>query len=298
MIQLTNQRHRLLLFLALSATAVYALPTPTSLPDGLNFIIRSSGTTIADEIKCYSLPYGGIGIVSHLFTYWTVYWLGHCRKPYFPFSRLSKTTFDVAVAFIQIFITVTIAAITMVRCRQRWQFVLIALWKLIMSLVVGVWSFSSARRAKNNMHSDTRHIYSRPTAEVSNTFMWLYFISAGIGLVGLISLVKENFDNIIVEAATLLFVACIAFGVIAAVVLTMVFRVFGCCGYEEEGCFGFFALSFCELCWGTAVCMVAYGAFYSDIVLGGLADDLLGSPTGKARALYWVGWSFPLIADC
>ena len=110
--------------------------------------------------------------------------------------------------------------------------------------------------------------------------MWLYFISAGIGLAGLISLVKENFDNDIVAAATLLF------------------RLFGCCGYEEVRCFGFFALSVFELCWGTAVFMIAFGSFYRDIVLGGLADDLLGSPTGNAPALYWVSWSFLLIGDC
>jgi hypothetical protein len=120
----------------------------------------------------------------------------------------------------------------------------------------------------------------------------------GIGLVGLISLVKENFDNGIVAAATLLFIALMAFSVIFTVVLTMAFRLFGCCGYEEVRCFGFFALSVFELCWGTAVFMIAFGSFYSDIVLGSLADDLLGSPTGNARALYWVTWSFLLIGEC
>jgi hypothetical protein len=47
-----------------------------ALPSFLNVCLlvpTHKGQTIADNIKCYSLPYGSIGFASHLITYYTIF---------------------------------------------------------------------------------------------------------------------------------------------------------------------------------------------------------------------------------
>ena len=122
---------RLLSFTVFSllASCSHASPSPSWLAD----VLPQKGATISDALKCYSLPYGGIGFLSHILTYWTILCLGFGRKPYWPWSRLSAGKFDVCLSSLQVVATVSIAILTIARCRSRWQFVCIAVWKLVMS---------------------------------------------------------------------------------------------------------------------------------------------------------------------
>ena len=116
---------------------VNAISTPTWLKP----YIPVRGSTLEGEIKCYSLPYSGIGFVSHALTYWALYWLWKGRKPYWPWRKLSCGRLDIVFSVIQKITTVSFAAFTIATCKNRWQFITIAIWKLMLSPEVVVWGF-------------------------------------------------------------------------------------------------------------------------------------------------------------
>ena len=168
---------------------------PIQLPSWLINMLPEKGATLDDEIKCYSLPYGGIGFLSHVLTYWTILVLGFGRKPYWPWSRLSAGKFDLCLSIMQLFITVAIASFTIARCRSRWQFILLAVWKLVMGMVVGAWGISASRNAMKASKYDPLHKSPRIWSSEDATWLTLFIYAAAavVGLVGLISLVVENF---------------------------------------------------------------------------------------------------------
>lgn len=88
----------------------------------------------AGEIQCYALPYGSIGIVSHLLTYWTVAWMGVGRSPIWPFHHMDSGKFDMALSTVSLLTCIPLASISIHRCRLSWHFVLIGVWKLITSV--------------------------------------------------------------------------------------------------------------------------------------------------------------------
>ena len=226
---LAKSRGSCLLFLTIFSVFLSpAQARPIQLPSWLTNGLPEKGATIADEIKCYSLPYGGIGFLSHVLTYWTILVLGFGSKPYWPWSRLSAGKFDLCLSGVQVFITVAIAAFTIARCRSRWQFILIAVWKLVMSMVVGVWGISASRNAMKaskyqllpkprgdsgidepqlpptDAHADPPPSYREKDKKYRTPRIWssddgtwltllIYAAAAVVGLVGLISLVVENF---------------------------------------------------------------------------------------------------------
>jgi hypothetical protein len=86
--------------------------------------LPAKGTSIKDELKCYSLPYGGLGFLSHVITYWTIGCLSYGRSP-ITTKRIKHWKFDLALALLGLIGSVTLSLITILRCRQRWNFVLL-----------------------------------------------------------------------------------------------------------------------------------------------------------------------------
>jgi hypothetical protein len=91
----------------------------------------------SEEIKCYNLPYGILGFVSHVLTYYTILclWLG--RKPFWPFSRVKFSRFDLALGGVGLLVSTLLSIVTIVRCKDNWELTVIAVWKLGMSLLNG-----------------------------------------------------------------------------------------------------------------------------------------------------------------
>lgn len=184
-----------LCFFASNLPYVHSAPIPLSLPPWLQEMIPKKGATIADEIKCYSLPYGAIGFVSHILTYWTIVWLSFGRKPYWPSSRLSAGKLDLCLSLIQITITVGLASFTIVRCRSRWQFILLAAWKVTMSATVGFWGVWASIKAIKNKgiaydtvkkveDSDTDGNKPYSVFGYNSLTLIIYFLAMTVGLVG------------------------------------------------------------------------------------------------------------------
>ncbi|KIJ99261.1 hypothetical protein K443DRAFT_102558, partial [Laccaria amethystina LaAM-08-1] len=95
-------------------------------------------SSLNNEIHCYSLPYGALGFTSHILTYYTIlcFWFG--RKPLWPFSRIRYSQFDLVLGIVGLGVTTAVSIVTILRCRNTWQLLVIAVWKLDMSLLNGI----------------------------------------------------------------------------------------------------------------------------------------------------------------
>lgn len=183
------------------------------------------GPTLQDEIKCYSLPYGGIGFASHALTYYTLLMLSAGRSPW-RFKELTATKFDTALAVIQLVGTVAMASFTIARCRDRWEFVLIAVWKLLFSLEVSVWAMVAAFVADEEELGWF----------VASVFTGIYFIPVVIGATGLIALVAHTIKEPLVWKITVAFGTPMALLIFVFLILCV--RHFGTDDEENIWMFG------------------------------------------------------------
>jgi hypothetical protein len=276
---------------------------PVRLPHWLEPLVPHKGATLADELKCYSLPYGGIGFVSHLLTYWTALWLGYARKPYWPCSRLGASSFDFVLVGIQTVLTIGVTAFTMSRCRHRWQFVLIAVWKLALSLqlsVIGVIACLKAKAQNEPMHPWSRMFHGTawmlhdsertptqrtpPRAESisvryelrarvkhRNTISFsVYAIGTCIGLTGLVSIVKQNSNDPRIWIPTAVMLGVAAAWIFACITLF------------------FFLYREWYMIKAAGTLAMIMTTLWSDWVLAAIANNLVGVPSGDNAVLFWV----------
>ncbi|KAK4168404.1 hypothetical protein QBC43DRAFT_310189 [Cladorrhinum sp. PSN259] len=124
--------------LLVAATAFTLIPTAEalSLGDWLKDDPYENGGTVHEQIQCYALPYGAIGFASHLLTYFTAFMLSRGRNPFLFWQKLKHRRFNLAVALIGFVITLVLTTLTMARCRRTWPFILIAVWKLVLSVTL------------------------------------------------------------------------------------------------------------------------------------------------------------------
>jgi hypothetical protein len=92
-------------------------------------------STLVEEMQCYTLPYGGIGFVFHLFIYWTLYRLSIGKCPW-RLTKLKCPDLDFWFALAGLIGGVTLAIYSAVRCRHHWPLVLLAVWRIIFTLTL------------------------------------------------------------------------------------------------------------------------------------------------------------------
>jgi hypothetical protein len=112
-----------------------SIMSPLNFTQWIDDALPHKGQTLRDELKCYSLPYGGIGFGSHILTYYTVIMLAAGRSPW-RFKRNKHWRFDATLSLVGLIWTAGATIFTMIRCRQRWEFVVMAFWKMMMSLTL------------------------------------------------------------------------------------------------------------------------------------------------------------------
>jgi hypothetical protein len=113
-------------------------PTPTStitLPSG--FFTPQNGSALAQEMQCYSLPFGALGFISHILTYYTIIVLSTGNSPLRPRKSLTHPIFDLWLSSIGLVGGFAISMLTVLRCRSYWQLVVIGFWKLSMAAFNG-----------------------------------------------------------------------------------------------------------------------------------------------------------------
>lgn len=281
---LSNPSAFILLLLS-NIILVQAVPIPVPMeihiPSWLQPMIPRKGTTIQEEIKCYSLPYGGIGFLSHFLTYWAIFWLGFGRRPYWPTKRLSAGRTDIALSLIQVIVSVLIAGFTISRCRNRWQFMLIAIWKVIMSVEVGIWGLRASwlvmkrRRGGYKYTGEQDRIIWRFDDWTPYTLIF-YSLGMIVGMVGLLALVwRARHDKQILQ------ISAAFFSVTAAIIIVCSTMLCCCCGFGSKE-------RAIKLLMAMVFSVILVCALYCDWILGDFAGSLVGVPSGDASALYWI----------
>lgn len=280
---------------------------------------NGTALTIKQEIQCYSLPYGGIGFASHVLTYYAVIMLSNKRSPLPPWKKNRWPTLDKILASVGLLVTIVVSVLTIVRCHARWQFIVMAVWKLDLSIALGCLTFHAAtlveqrevvrRSAYSALNSvEDLNEGSRPTRTEGRTksgariLWWLLLYVPGViaGLVGLLSLVsREIKHNRQVLYITIAFGSVIFIAILLMLILVLcLFRRSNLRNdrtskQEIEKNKGGKDVAFLFRMSGFAILAAGFsgmgvlGAFYSDWILGAFAENLRGVPSSDNAALYW-----------
>ncbi|KAI5843590.1 hypothetical protein BZA05DRAFT_410697 [Tricharina praecox] len=233
---------------------------------------RGNDTSHHSEISCYALQYGLIGSISHVLTWYTIGALIMGRSPLRPWRELKSPRVDMLLAGTGLLAASLITVFTMVRC---WQFVLVAAWKVCLSISLSALSMHVAVLfAREKQGGGGASI---PQEELSAARWWLlmYILGMLVGLFGLLSLVREAWpDNRAVQRTTFI------------------------CGRAAVLVGGLWAASrWCpklrdmprdprNLIFQLALGLVA--AVYSDWALAALADNPTGQPSGDVAWFYFL----------
>ncbi|KAF8660104.1 hypothetical protein AX16_001662 [Volvariella volvacea WC 439] len=270
-------------------TVHLCIPMPSLvivLERGLGDLIPSpfKGHDLKSEIECYSLPYGGLGFVSHFLTYYTLLclWLG--RSPLWPFRKATCSKWDLALALTSLITTTALAIYTMVKCRDTWQLLVIAVWKLSMSLLNGITAVNtSILILREGMRED---FMPRIRYDLMNSARWigLYVPGMSAGMVGLMSLVIQHWNDRGIVKLTIAFYSIVGFGVVLGILeacrSTAKRRRVGAKDVAFGAGIGILIVS--------PIVFIILAAFYSDWALGMMTDNLLGLPTNDNTIFYWT----------
>ncbi|KAF2671237.1 hypothetical protein BT63DRAFT_210961 [Microthyrium microscopicum] len=245
-------------------------------------LFPKAGANINSELQCYSLPYGGYGFLSHVLTYYTVICTMFGRRPFAPWSELQKGRFDIFLTIFSTLGTIIPASFTISSCRNRWQFILLGVWKLMLALCSNFSVLHQAIAVRNGgAHTD---------GEAAWTLI-VYILGTIIGLVGLFSLVAEGipYDSKI-RIVTYVFGGIVG---VPAIAFTMwlIWCLFAspfiwCCAYDRKSKYA--------ATWGGVSFSIFVGlftllaAFYSDWSLAAITHNWSGSPSDDNKVLYWT----------
>jgi hypothetical protein len=259
----------------------------------------SAGGTKA-ELKCYNLPYGGIGFISHILTYWQIVWIGLGLKPLAPWRRLKHSLLDLALGSIGLILSVAMSIIAIVRCREDWEFLLIAIWKLTLSVSLGCTTvhrgliLAKERRETNGQdinltqpqlgpHLEGSRGRKRNSSWTLTPIFWgvIYALGVIIGMAGLCSVVNKNIHIHKVMEFTAIWWALSALFCFIPGLCFVIFKKRFCAGG-----------GYCMSLWLFAIVSVgffeAFSVFYSDLVLGIVGENLVGAPSSDIMTLYWI----------
>jgi hypothetical protein len=273
----------------------------------------------AGEIQCYALPYGAVGIISHLLTYWTIAWVSVGRIPVWPGQQMRTYKFDLFLAIVALSTCIPIASITMHRCRLSWHFLLICIWKLITSVSLACITIhrcivvrretqhtdddvelSSVQQQvpyHNGMYQQVQNSqavishHNLPNTNRNLKPLWwltLYLAGTIVGMVGLCSLLYTTFrqDQTIRNLTY-------GFGVAMAIIPIMVaiYWFQHHLNLKETGRRVYMS-AFWHTLGGAFLAFIAvfgfFSSLYSDLVLGKIADNLTGLPSQDFAPLYWT----------
>ncbi|TFK68129.1 hypothetical protein BDN72DRAFT_798220 [Pluteus cervinus] len=257
------------------------------------------GFDLHTEMACYSLPYGGLGFASHIFTYYTVCCLWAGVRPLWPLRKVKYSAFDLIISVVGLVTSSAMAIYTLVRCRNSWQLLTIGVWKLSVSWLNGGTSanvawlvFRSTRKAKNQAAAAEGDEAGGPESSskksglneediglnIAGTIHWLvlYIPGAIAGMAGIMSLAAQQIHNHKVLHLTIGFYVYMGLSAILGVAISASFE------RNPEENFFVIALG------GVVGAFTIFGPFYADWVLGILTGNLTGLPTRDNAAFYWT----------
>ena len=269
------------------------------------------------DAQCYALPYGVLGFISHLLTYYSTILNALGRRPFLPGRKQERTTLNIALAFAQLVTTVIPAALTVARCRGEFQ--RIAVWMVFTSVTSSLAMIIGASRRLYKHHyklgadptivaevyplqtHDDDPEYIEPEGEadraarkrerhwyiVAGWLIGLFFlIGCLIGLSGVFRIVRDVWDvSAAVKKVTLAFFLpafCLALFTLCLPFAIDAGSMAGSC--ITLWSFLMFAVQFVMICLFATL-------LYMDLILAAVTGRWSGLATGSglvALVLYWV----------
>jgi hypothetical protein len=297
------------IILVLASNISLSSATPTASFSDILFPTPNITGGPAGEIQCYALPYGALGLISHLLTYWTIACVSWGRIPIWPKRRIKECNYDIFLAILALCTCIPIASITMNRCRLSWHFLLICIWKLLTSVSLACITIhrcivirreepqsgtEDAERAGNpqeDAHDTSRH--SRIIhAKIDLTPLWwllLYLAGTIVGMVGLCSLLYTTFrQDETIRSLTYGFGGALAI----IPVLIAIYWFQRSLSDDKKGGRKAFLLAFRNTFGGAFLGFIAvfgfFSSLYSDLVLGTIANNITGLPSQDFAPIYWA----------
>ena len=262
-----------------------------------SIILPEPGNTISDEIKCYGLPYGSIGNASHILTYWTIGCIFFYRAPWCPWKRLRSGKFDLWLGLVQVVVSAGVAGLTIARCRNRWQFILLAAARLQFSLTLGYTAVRTSIRVMYTIRNEYKRV-DKPAYEKIQSVPWLVHLAGLPGLAALGSLVHELWNSCQCESNDSCQVCeewswkrpppihAVSAAFLSAILVMAIILAF-CIGRRKHHRRNTQQTqSFNSHIIGGLLSLLL--ALYTDWVLAIIADNLTGAPSGDVAVLYWV----------
>ncbi|KAF8953541.1 hypothetical protein BDZ97DRAFT_1871817 [Flammula alnicola] len=228
----------------------------------------------SNELHCYNLPYGALGFISHVLTYYTIACLCYGRKPLWPFHKVTNTKLDLALGAVGIALCIVMSIFTIINCKNTWQLLVIAVWKLSMSLLNGLTALHVAIMVFNDPDGEV--------VKTKNAAWWILLYIPGMmaGMVGLMNLVvKVAHDIPELLDLTIAFYGIIGAGLVVGTLGMLIVCWWGGGVPEKMIATGFLA---------TLASFIVLSAFYSDWSLGIMLNNLLGTPSGDSSGFYWT----------
>ncbi|KAH8654551.1 hypothetical protein BGZ60DRAFT_156578 [Tricladium varicosporioides] len=216
------------------------------------------GADITSEIQCYGLPYGGLGFISHLLTYYTLITVISGRSPIWPWHKLRRNAWDIFINAISLISTVVMAGFTISSCRNSWPLVLLAVWKLLLGfcqpLCAIIASFMDGEEAGLAVF----------------IFAGIYPLASTLGTVGIFKITHDVF----VENADVRIMVWVLVGLVVLLTIAGILR-------HEDWSVIIIWYWICSL-----LLML-----YADWVLAAVDKNWIGLPDQKHVALYWTYWA-------
>jgi len=255
-----------------------------------------------EEIQCYALPYGALGFISDLLTFYTAWRLSRGKKPLW-FGDLSTSRavfiFNICLSFVTLNGTYVAALITIYRCRGSWQVELIAAYKLVLSLTIilmGLHAAVMARIVRLRRGSTLRRYYRKYDQHRDTVILWgrtLYSAGAVVGAVGLLTLAyavteSENEEDIRATKYLTGFSIGFSIAVIIGTAVYVIHRRIYRWGKDHEGTLNrvlYFILAFI---FNSVFVFSLFFALYCDWALASITEDWVGTPSRHQHAVYWV----------
>ncbi|KDR77317.1 hypothetical protein GALMADRAFT_139310 [Galerina marginata CBS 339.88] len=227
------------------------------------------------ELHCYSLPFGALGFISHVLTYYTIACLWFGRKPLWPFQKIANSKLDLILGALGISLCIIMSIVTMIKCKNTWQLLVIAVWKLSMSLLNGLTALHVAILVVNNPDDDVQM--------KSKTAAWwivLYIPGMIAGMIGLMSLVTKVAGQVPeILDLTIAFYSVIGASLVVGILSMMIICWWGGGSPGKVAGAGFIV---------TLILFLVLSAFYSDWCLGIMLDNLIGTPSSDSSGFYWT----------
>jgi hypothetical protein len=190
-------------------------------------------------------------------------------------SALKAGKWDVFMGVVSLIGSVVPAAFTVSACRNRWQFILLGVWKLLLSVTANAAALHQAIRI-------CKKGFPYHEAEPAWTLV-IYTIGIIVGLTGLLSLVSE----VIANNAKLQIITYVFGGLVGLpfVVRIISFTYWVCfCGRAKKTGGSLSATSF-----GIAAGLFGIlAALYSDWALAAMTGNWIGTPSEDKQGLYWT----------